>query len=89
VQQVAAGAVAGTSWGCAAPEPSSIGQGCCLVCCRPVTGRTHQIRVHMAHAGHPLLGDEVYGLEVRLLHSGSVRKYLGILRRMKRSCKLW
>ena len=25
------------------------------------TGRTHQIRVHMSHTGHPLLGDEVYG----------------------------
>lgn len=28
--------------------------------CRLETGRTHQIRVHMAHIGHPLLGDEVY-----------------------------
>jgi len=29
--------------------------------CRLETGRTHQIRVHMAHIGHPLLGDLVYG----------------------------
>ncbi len=29
--------------------------------CRLETGRTHQIRVHMTHIGHPLLGDEVYG----------------------------
>ncbi|MDA7425397.1 RluA family pseudouridine synthase [Thalassococcus lentus] len=34
---------------------------CALVQCRLETGRTHQIRVHMAHAGHGLLGDPVYG----------------------------
>ena len=32
-----------------------------LVRCRLETGRTHQVRVHMAHHGHPLLGDAVYG----------------------------
>ncbi|MDO6964458.1 RluA family pseudouridine synthase [Rhizobium alvei] len=30
--------------------------------CRLETGRTHQIRVHMAHIGHPLLGDQDYGM---------------------------
>jgi len=33
----------------------------CLVECRLETGRTHQIRVHMSHLGHPLLGDQDYG----------------------------
>lgn len=32
-----------------------------LIRCVLETGRTHQIRVHMAHIGHPLLGDSVYG----------------------------
>ncbi len=32
-----------------------------LLACRLETGRTHQIRVHMAHTGHPLIGDPAYG----------------------------
>ena len=35
--------------------------GYCHVRCRLETGRTHQIRVHMAHIGHPIAGDPVYG----------------------------
>jgi 23S rRNA pseudouridine1911/1915/1917 synthase len=38
----------------------SFGDACSLVECRLETGRTHQIRVHMAHIGHPLLGDQLY-----------------------------
>ncbi|MHC4820204.1 MAG: RluA family pseudouridine synthase [Planctomycetota bacterium] len=37
------------------------GEGYALVQARPLTGRTHQIRVHFAHGGHPILGDATYG----------------------------
>jgi RluA family pseudouridine synthase len=33
----------------------------------PETGRTHQIRIHMSHIGHPVLGDGKYGKEMKLL----------------------
>jgi 23S rRNA pseudouridine1911/1915/1917 synthase len=36
------------------------GTAAALLRCRLATGRTHQIRVHMAHAGHPIIGDPVY-----------------------------
>src|SRR5262249_5882355 len=32
-----------------------------LVVARPITGRTHQIRVHLVESGHPVIGDELYG----------------------------
>lgn len=41
-------------------KPDATAQAC-LVECRLETGRTHQIRVHMAHLGHPLIGDPEYG----------------------------
>ncbi len=36
----------------------------------PVTGRTHQLRVHMQALGHPILGDELYGHEVAFAMAG-------------------
>ncbi len=38
----------------------AFGTAAALLSCKLATGRTHQIRVHLAHAGHPLLGDPVY-----------------------------
>ncbi len=42
---------------------------CTLAELLPETGRTHQIRVHMAHIGYPLLGDDLYGGDCTLMQS--------------------
>lgn len=55
-------------------------QGATHIQCELETGRTHQIRVHMSHIGHPLLGDTVYGakkpvsgLAGQCLHASGLR----------------
>lgn len=46
-------------------KPSSAGCRFALVRAFPETGRTHQIRIHLAHAGHPIVGDKIYGPDER------------------------
>lgn len=52
--------------------------GYTLVECHLYTGRTHQIRVHMRHVGHPLVGDQLYG-------RGDERQNLGLSRQFLHS----
>ena len=46
-----------------------------LVKCKLLTGRTHQIRVHMAYIGHSLLGDTLYGKESHLIKRQALHCY--------------
>jgi 23S rRNA pseudouridine1911/1915/1917 synthase len=57
-----------------------------LVECRLETGRTHQVRVHMASIGHPLLGDPVYGRSGKT--HGKVLKELGFHRQALHAAEL-
>ena len=49
------------SYVCVLAQMPDVGGGATLVGVRPLTGRTHQIRVHLASIGHPCLGDPLYG----------------------------
>jgi 23S rRNA pseudouridine1911/1915/1917 synthase len=52
-------------------ESKAAGQPCALVACRLETGRTHQIRIHLAEAGHPVLGERVYTRHYERARAGS------------------
>lgn len=57
-----AGKPSQTRWRALAHDPPGW-PGCTRVELEPVTGRTHQLRVHLAHLGHPILGDALYAGE--------------------------
>jgi 23S rRNA pseudouridine1911/1915/1917 synthase len=54
-----------------------------LLQCNLETGRTHQIRVHMAHIGHPLVGDPLYGGSLKL-PKGATAELVNALRVFRR-----
>jgi 23S rRNA pseudouridine1911/1915/1917 synthase len=53
-----------------------------LIEARLGTGRTHQIRVHLASTGHPVLGDKVYGGKTGIERKGAARKKISFPRQM-------
>ncbi len=53
----------------------AVENGYSLVLVRPLTGRTHQIRVHFAYAGHPLVGDDLYGTPSPLIGRHALHAY--------------
>jgi 23S rRNA pseudouridine1911/1915/1917 synthase len=59
------------------------GQGAALVRCKLETGRTHQIRVHLSHIGHPVLGDPVYARvsKARRANLGAAAEAVGMLKK--------
>ncbi len=59
VTDVFAGKPALTQWRAIGPAPRDDGEAT-RVALHPVTGRSHQLRVHMAFIGHPILGDDLY-----------------------------
>jgi 23S rRNA pseudouridine1911/1915/1917 synthase len=63
-----------------------------LVECTLKTGRTHQIRVHLSHIGHPIIGDDLYGSgfrsKTRALHNGAQSAIIGMMRQALHAASL-
>jgi len=57
-------------------EAGPLDDGYTLVECKLFTGRTHQIRVHMAYIGHPVVGDPLYGRRAVKANRGLQRQFL-------------
>ncbi len=53
----------------------AVANGYTLVLCEPVTGRTHQLRVHFSHMGFPILGDDIYGAPSSLIARQALHAY--------------
>jgi len=60
-------------------KPETILSGATLLKVELKTGRTHQIRVHMAHVHHPVLGDSVYGNEALIRQAAGERQHNKVL----------
>jgi len=67
-------------------EASRGDEGYSLLECHLYTGRTHQIRVHMRHIGHPLVGDPLYGLSAK--RGKERREDLGLSRQFLHSWRI-
>lgn len=67
-----------TLWECVETFPLGPSAAwCSLLRVRPLTGRTHQIRVHLSEEGHPLVGDRVYGRKRRWAAETGLWRLLG------------
>lgn len=53
----------------------AVGNGISVVLAEPVTGRTHQLRVHFAGIGHPIIGDDFYGGSLELIERQALHAY--------------